>query len=361
MIAACAALALAGCARTATASRQAAAPPRVPVEVAALARRDLVETVNLVGSIAATETAELRAEIAGVVREIAVEEGQPVRKGDLLVKIDDAEIAAQADEAQSAYELAELSLKRNRELARMRNLAQADLDRAEAEFRAAKARWALQRTRLAKTSIRAPFDGIVGARSVSPGDYITSTTVIARIDDLSRLKVEFDVPESFMGRIGPGTVLHVLPVGMNPVAGEVFFVSASISRATRSGTAKAFLAKPPSQLKPGMFATVELVISVHPGVLVVPESAVLVTGSGTQIVLAREHHAGPADATEEAVADFVAVRLGIRSKGLVEVAPVRGELNEGDAVVASGVGAIALYQDARLKVKPLRRELRLGD
>ena len=342
----------AGCARSQKAAARTV--PAVPVEVTTIERKDLVETLNLVGSIAATESAQLRPEIAGVVREIAIEEGQQVQRGQLLVKIDDAELAAQADEAQSNYELAELSLRRNADLAKLHNLAPADLDRAQSEARGAKARLALQRTRLAKTEIRAPFDGVIGARSVSPGDYVTNTDVIASVDDVSRLKIEFDVPEAFVRQVHPGTPFHVNPVGQPPVAGEIFFVSAAIARDTRSSAAKGFLTHPPADLKPGMFANVELVLSVHHGVLVVPESAVLVTGAGTQIVLARTK-AGTS------VADFVPVTLGLRSKGLVEVVAVQGELHEHDAVIASGIGAIALYQDAKLDVRPLRKELRLTD
>src|SRR5258708_2903097 len=88
-------LALAGCADRKAQARRMATAQTIPVEVTTVERKDLVETLNLVGSVAATESAQLRAEIAGVVREIAIEEGQPVKKGQLLVKIDDAEIAAQ--------------------------------------------------------------------------------------------------------------------------------------------------------------------------------------------------------------------------------------------------------------------------
>lgn len=342
-----------GCAKGKVASK-ASAPSEVPVEVATIERQDLSETVNLVGSIAARESARLRSEISGVIREIAIEEGQPVRKGLLLIKLDDAEIAAQAAEAKSDYELAELTLRRNQSLAGRHTIAQSDLDRYEAEFRGAKARLDRQQTRLAKTEIRAPFDGVVGARALSPGDYVTGESALVDVYDLSRLKIEFDVPERALPQVRPGTKFRVLPLGSDPVAGEVFFVSAVIARETRSGLAKGYLIDPPPALRPGMFANVELVLAIHPGVLVVPESAILVTPTGAQIVVARKQ-------ADTYVADFVAVRLGLRSKGLVEITPLKAQVSEHDAVVASGVGAIALYPGSKIGVKPLRKELRLGE
>lgn len=346
------ALILAGCSEQKAQAKKAAAAQTVAVEVATVERRDLLETLNLVGSIAATESAQVRAEVAGIVREISFEEGQMVKKGQLLVKIDDAEISAQTEEAASVYQLAELNLKRAENLARTNTMTQADRDRAEAEYRGAKAKLALQKSRLAKTEIRAPFDGVAGSRAISPGDYVSSQSVITSIDDLSRLKIDFEVPERFLRQVKTGTPFTVKPAGAPPVSGEVFFVSSAISRDTRSSTVKGYLAKPPAELKPGMFANVELVLARHNAVLVVPESSILVSGAGTQIVLARKKDGITA-------ADFVAVTLGLRSKGFVEVTPVKGRLEEKEAVVASGVGAITLFQDAKLETKPLRKELKL--
>lgn len=332
------------------ATRKSASPQALPAEVTNVQRRNLSETLNVVGSVAARETAQVRAEIAGTVVEIVFDEGQTVKKGQLLAKIDDSEISAQTDEAAAAFRLAELNLARAENLAKTNTVTLADRDRAEAEYRGAKAKLALQRSRLAKTEVRAPFDGVVGARTLSPGDYVNNQTVITKVDDIGRLKIDFEVPERFVRLVAPGTTFSLRRTGGAPVKGEVFFVSAAVSRETRSSTVKGYLVTPPAELKPGMFANVEIVLAEHKGVLVVPESAVLVSGTGTQIVIARK-------SGEERVADFVAVQLGLRSKGFVEVSPVQGVIEENEPVVASGVGAITLFQDAKLVVKPLRKEL----
>ena len=340
-----------GCAEKKADAKNDAAVQVTPVEVMPVERRDLVETVTLVGSVAAAESAQVRTEIAGIVREIKIEEGQAVKKGQLLVKIDDSEIAAQTEEAESAYQLALLNQKRSDSLAKTSSVTQADRDRTEAEARSARARFNLQHSRLEKTEIRAPFDGVVGSRAVSPGDYVNSQSFITSVDDLSRLKIEFEVPERFFRKLHPGTTFFARTNGGAAVAGEVYFVSSSISRETRSSTVKGFLINPPVEVKPGMFANVELVLEVHKSVLVVPEGAVLMTPEGAQIVIAEDQGANH-------LASFVKVTLGLRSKGMVEIIPVEAKLSEKAIVVASGTGAIQLFQGAKLDPRPLRKELR---
>jgi membrane fusion protein (multidrug efflux system) len=136
------------------------------------------------------------------------------------------------------------------------------------------------------------------------------------------------------------------------VSGEVYFVSSAISRETRSSTVKGYLTQPPPELKPGMFANVELVLEVHKNVLVATEGSILMTPSGAQLVVVRDKGA-------DHVANIIRVELGIRSKGLVEITPIGATLREHEVVVASGAGAIQLFQDAKLDPRPLRKELRV--
>lgn len=342
-----------GCAgKKVEAKRAAAAATVIPVEVMPIERRDLVETLSLVGSVAANESAQVRAELAGIVREVTLEEGKPVKKGQLLVKIEDAEIAAQAEEAESAYQLALLNLKRSESLARTSSVTQADRDRSEAEARSARARLALQKSRLEKTEIRAPFDGVVGERTISPGDFVSNQSIITSVDDLSRLKIEFEVPERFFRKVRVGTAFKVRTESGTEVPGEVYFVSSAISRETRSSLVKGYLTNPPAELKPGMFANVELVLEVHKSVLVAAEGSILMTPGGAQLVLVR-------DKGSDHLANIVKIEIGLRSKGMVEVIPVGEKLRDNEVVVASGVGAIQLFQDAKLDPRPLRKELRV--
>ena len=327
-----------------------------PVEVAEVVRRDMAETVSVVGSLAANESASIRAEIAGQIREVFFEEGQRVTKDQVLLKIDDAELRAQFAQSEARFKLAELNLARNESLVETKTISQADYDRARSEFSASTAELSVLRVRLAKTDIKAPFDGIVGSRSISPGDYVTPASDITQIDDLSRLKIDFQVPERFLGKVRQGTKFKVraktIEVG-TPVEGEVYFVSSIIDRATRSSEVKGLLANPPEQLRPGMFSNIEIVLDVRQNVLTVPEGAILSTPSGPQIIVVRE-------SGQDKIAEFVPIVLGLRAKGFVEVQPTGEQPIEKLPVVASGVGSLVIFPGAKLAPRPLRKEFQVG-
>jgi len=330
------------------------------VEVAAVTRRDLVDTISLVGSLAANESAELRAEVAGQVREILFTEGARVAKGDSLVRIDDAELRAQLAQVNARFDLAALNVARSENLGASQTIAQSEIDRARSEFAAVRAERSLLQTRLEKTTLRAPFDGVVGARNLSPGDFVSSATPITTLDDLSRLKVDFQVPERFLSQVAVGTafIVHTRSAERAaPVRGEVYFVSSSIDRSTRSFEVKGLLADPPAEFRPGMFASIELVLEVRRQVLTVPEGAILTTPAGSQVVAVRSKSGEGGAPT----AEFVPVALGMRTCGLVEIEPLKAELADGTPVVAAGVGALILFPGAPLAPRPVREEFRIGD
>ena len=323
------------------------------VEVVQIARRDLAETLSLVGSLAANESAEMRTEIGGIVRGIFFDEGQRVEQGALLVKIDDAELQAQAAQVEARFNLAKLNVARSENLAESRTIPQSEVDRARSEYAAAEAELSLIRLRLQKTEIRAPFDGVVGSRSISPGDYVTPATVITRINDLKRLKIDFQVPERFLAKVHPGTLVRVSTraTSINEVdqtlAGEVYFVSATIDRAVRSSEVKAVLTDSAPGLRPGMFANITLVLEQKHDVVVVPEGAILTNARGIQIITVDRSDGTPKVA-------FVPVSTGLRTNGVVEVVPLKGELPDGTEVVASGVGALILFPGAPVDPRPVR-------
>lgn len=322
------------------------------VEVTPIMRRDLEETLTVVGSLAPNESAIIRPEIAGLVRAIYFEEGQRVKQGDILMKIDDAELLAQYSQVEARYKLAELNVARSESLSESRTISQSEYDRSRSEFSAAQAELSLLRLRLAKTEVKAPFDGIVGARSISPGDYVTTNSTLTTINDLSRLKITFLVPERFIQKVNNGTRFQLKSKdisGNEAVTGEVYFVSSVIDRATRSSEIKGMLDNPPPTLKPGMFANIEIVLDVRKGALTVPEGSILASPTGTQIITVK-------DVDGDKVAEFVNVQLGLRARGFVEITPTQGALAEQQQVVASGVGGLALYPGIRLAPRPLRDE-----
>ncbi len=325
------------------------------VEVIAIERRDLAETLRVVGSLSPNETATIRPEMSGLIRSIHFEEGQRVKKGDPLAKIDDAELQAQLAQTRARHELARLNLERADNLRQTQSNTQADVDRARSEFTATQAEIELLTVRLGRTDIRAPFDGVVESRTLSPGDYVNTQAVITTVNDLSRLKVEFQVPERYLTKVRRGTKfrlqLTTTEVAAN-VAGEVYFVNSVIERQTRSSEVKGYLSAPNAALKAGMFAVIEIVLEVRRGALTVPEGAILIEQRGPQIITVVEKDG-------ESLAAFVPVVLGLRSRGLVEVKALKGQLPEKQLVVAAGVGALALFPGSRLDPRPLRAEFRV--
>ncbi|HYC72237.1 MAG TPA: efflux RND transporter periplasmic adaptor subunit [Opitutaceae bacterium] len=354
-------LGIAGCARkenAAAPTRAAGAGQKQPVEVVNVTRRDLVESLSLVGSLAPNETAQIRAEISGQVRSVRFNEGEHVTRGQVLLQLDDSEIRAQLAQAEARFRLAELNLKRSEDLTQARSMSQAEADRVRSEHASVEAELQLLRVRLDKLEIKAPFDGIAGARTVSPGDYVTAATIITTIDDLSRLKVDFQIPERFAERVKPGskfTLRAQTPAGEVRSEGEVYFISSIIDRATRASQVKGYLGADRPGLKPGMFANIDIILQVRRGALTVPEGSILTTPNGTQVIAVRGKEG-------DNVAEFVPVKLGLREKGLVEVTPLKdGALQEEHPVVASGVGALILYPGIKVEPRPLRQEFRIGE
>jgi membrane fusion protein (multidrug efflux system) len=349
-----------GCAKKGPGSPAAAAGggarQKQVVEVAPVTRRDLVDTLTVIGSLAANESAELRPEMSGLVQEIRFDEGQIVKRGDVLLKIEDTELRAQYDQTEARFQLAELNVARSETLSKTKTIPESEADRARSEFAVAKAELALLRTRLDKTEVKAPFDGVVGGRVVSPGDYVTSQTVITTLDDLTRLKVEFQVPERYLDKVTHDTTFNIWSSAIdrsNAVRGDVYFVSPVIDRNTRSSEIKGLLDHPPPALKPGMFTYVDLILDVRKAALTVPEGSILLSSSGTQVITVREEGG-------ESLAEFVSVTLGMRVPGLVEVTSAKGTFGENTSVVAAGVGALILYPGARLEPRPLRPEFQIG-
>ncbi len=321
-----------------------------PVEVMPIQEMTLRETVELVGTIAANESAELRSEISGTLIDISFDEGGKVKKGDPIAKLDTRELDAQLAEARARFALASRNLERNTRLLESNAISQLEVDAARAEEAQLQAAIDLLEVRLAKSTITAPFDGVASARTLSVGDYVTAESVIATLDDLSRLKVEIDVPERYLPNLQPGTTFS-LRTATSPadetVTGEVYFVSSRIDAQTRSTQVKGYVLDPPPFIKPGMFANVSLILRTVEKALVVPETAVLNTERGSVLI-------SPVDQDGETVAEFVPVKTGLRIPGYVQVSQVGPPLNVGDRIVSAGVGGLILFPGAKITpVDPL--------
>src|SRR5688572_31657719 len=257
-------------------------PGGMAVQVIAVeARREpVMETLSLVGSLLANEVVEVKSEIEGAVLSLPFDEGQRVKKGDLLVQLDDSKLAAGLAEAEANFKLTETTYERNKQLFADKLISQQEYDQSQSAFAASRATVARRKSELKETRIFASFAGIVGGRQVSPGQVIGKNTTITWVVDLDRLKAEFSVPERFLGllRLGQKMEMAVAAYPADKFVGEVYFIGPQVDPATRTALVRAYVSNADQKLKPGMFANLDLNLRVKEDAVTIPEPALMPIG-----------------------------------------------------------------------------------
>jgi membrane fusion protein (multidrug efflux system) len=266
--------------------------------------------LRAIGSLQSDESVQISSEIAGRVTELPFTEGATVAAGDVLVKLDDALVAAEVADTQARYNLATGNLGRANTLARSGNVTERARDEATANAETSRVALELAKVRLAKHTIRAPFSGMVGIRKVSPGAYVAVGQPIVNIEKIDALKVDFQLPELFLSQIKPGQSVDVtvdaIPDRVFP--GTVYAIDPHVDVNGRALKIRARLPNGDGILRPGLFVRVIVKGETKRGVLLVPESAIVPRGTD-KIVFAVE--GGRAIETK--------VALGARKDGMVEV------------------------------------------
>lgn len=296
----------------------------VPVIVATVQPVEFADRIEAIGTAKANESVEITAKVTDTVREVNFEDGMEVRAGQILVELTKAEEVALLEEARATLAEAELQYRRIADLVSRGSASRARLDEQTRIRDGAKARVDALEARLADRRIRAPFSGVLGFRQVSPGTLITPGTVIATLDDVDPIKLDFAVPETFLAALKPGLEIEA----RSPTyEGRLFYgtirtVDSRVDPATRAVTVRAEVANPDRLLRPGMLLTVE-VIRNRQKLLAVPEEA-LVPIQDRQYVY---------QVTDDSVAERVPVEVGRRRPGIVEIA---GGLDGGARVVVEG-------------------------
>lgn len=307
------------------APRAAGGPPPVTVELATVKREPMRDIVALVGAFAAEESVMIRPEAEGVIETVAFDEGQHVEAGTLLVRLRDGEERAMLAEAEAQLELARQEYERAKTLAARRSLSQSELDRARAQMEVAGARVDRRRVELEQKEVRAPFDGVLGSRLVSPGDRVDHEIDIVQIDAIERLRLLFTLPEMAVGlvRIGYPLEISVAPYPGETFRGEIYFIAPTVDPQNRRLTVKALVPNENHRLRPGLFADIRAKVAEHPDALVVPETAVTYDARGAFV--------WKVDA--EGVASRSSIEMGIRAGGRIEIL---SGLEEGDRIVSAG-------------------------
>jgi membrane fusion protein (multidrug efflux system) len=282
----------------------------VAVEAANAKPTKTTRDLRAIGSLRSDESVQIASEIAGRIVEMPLQEGMPVKAGDVLVKLDEALARAEVTDTTARYEFAKGNLDRANTLSRTGNVTGRARDEASTNAETAMAAVELAKTRLSKHVIRAPFPGTVGLRVVSPGAYIGVGAPIVNLEKIDTLKVDFKLPELNLSEIKTGQSIEVsvdaLPGRTFP--GTIYAIDPHVDVNGRSLSIRATLPNPDGTLRPGLFARILVKGLTEREVVVVPESAIVPRG-GENVVYA----------IEDGKAVESKVKLGSRNAGFVEV------------------------------------------
>ncbi|HEX8294743.1 MAG TPA: efflux RND transporter periplasmic adaptor subunit, partial [Chthoniobacteraceae bacterium] len=252
------------------------APPPASVTTVVVKAQTWQPVLSAVGSLKAVNGVMVSTDLAGIVSEIAFESGTQVKKGDLLVKLDTQQEEAQLQSSLARLSLAKADLTRKRDLLAKRAISQSDWDTAESQLAQTQADVEQMKALAARKRIAAPFDGLVGIRSVNVGQYLNPGAAIVPLQSVDPIYVEFSLPQQQLDVISKGKKLRLNASGLSGPAfeGEITAVNSQVDEATRNIMVQGTIANADQKLRPGMFVEVEVLLEEQPGVLTVPSSAI---------------------------------------------------------------------------------------
>ncbi len=233
--------------------------------------------IKAVGSLKAVQGVDVSSDLSGIVTEIAFESGKPIKKGELLLKLDTKQEEAQLKAAIAAARLSKVNVDRQRELLSRRATSQSEYDTAVANADQAEANVDQVRAVIARKTILAPFDGVLGIRKVNIGQYLDVGKPIVTLESQDPIYVEFALPQQELSRITLGRKVRVMAAGIEgkEFAGEITAINSKVDESTRNIALEATLSNQEHLLRGGMFVNVEVVLPKVDGVIVVPASAIV--------------------------------------------------------------------------------------
>lgn len=307
------------------AATQRQAPPPPAVEFVTPTTRQVVERAEAVGTARANESVTLTAKQTGTVARILFQEGQTVRAGQALVELESRERAADMDsvraeiaQARAAADEIRQQLDRTRALRATGNAPEARVDQLESQLRAAEGRIRQNESRLRAADARlddfriaAPFEGRVGLRQVSVGALLQPGTVVTTLDDVRTIKVDFSIPEQYLGVLRQGLAVNATTPAFAGRAfqGTVTAIDTRVDPATRAVRLNATFDNADSALKPGMFLNIGLAVATRENALIVPEDALVAEGARQFVFVVADGRSLRRE-----------VKLGLRQQGEVEIA-----------------------------------------
>ena len=322
------------------------ADPPVVVDVIVASLQKVDNTIEASGTVIANENVELHPDGSGLLTYLNIPEGKYVTKGTILAKINSADLVAQYQRSKVQLDLAQKTEERLKKLLSVNGINQSDYDIALNQVNSIKADMAYTQTLIDKTIIRAPFNGTLGLRQVSPGAYVTPATVIATLQQLGRVKIDFTIPEQYGNLLKTGSIVEVEVDAANQVRqnASIIAIEPQANEQTRNLIVRAVLAG--TTANPGAFAKVY----------------VGARGSGKLAVMVPTNTIIPNDLNNQLIvikngkSNFVNVNTGIRLANNVEI--TKG-VNAGDTVIVTGV--LFVRPNSAVKIRSVKTLAQIND
>ena len=312
-------------------------PKATTVDGVVVAGSSLEENIAAVGTLLANEQAELRPEIQGRIASILFTEGTPVPKGALLIKLNDSDFIAQLAKLEANLKLQKENAARQRQLFEMNGASRQQYDEATTLVTVTEADISFVKSQLNKTEIRAPFAGVIGLRNISVGRVVGPGDIIATIQQVDPVKVEFSVPEKYASIVSAGKEIQFTLDGNNTIqTARIYAMEPKIDPVTRTVTVRATAANPEGKLIPGSFARVLFSISKSDSALLIPTQSVIPVLKGKKVMVVRN-----------GMAVSQMVTTGVRKEKEVEIT---SGLKTGDTVLTTGLMQVRDSMMVQVKV-----------
>lgn len=316
---------------------QAAPPPTVDVIIAS--SQTIPNTIEANGTVVAGEFVEIKPEISGRLTYLNVAEGSRIAKGSVIAKINDADLRAQLNKVKVQLQLAEITVDRYKKLLEIQGINRADYDVALNQVNSLNADIGIIQADLAKTVVRSPFSGVVGLRQVSNGAIVSPTTVLATLQQMGKIRIDFTLPENYANLLKRGNTVVVETNGLGSAKrrATIIAIEPQISTTTRNVIVRARL-DDASNVNPGSFVKVYVDAGEDSGMMI-PANSIIPDARAKQVVIVKNGKA-----------KFVDIETGVRQVGAVQVL---SGLKTGDSVVISGV--LFARPNATVKVRSVKK------
>lgn len=283
----------------------------------------LTENVTTSGSLLPAEETELHPEASGRVVSLQLPEGRTVRKGTLLLKIFDEDLRTQLRKLETQIKQAEITEQRLSDLIKVKGVSQQEYDLAVLQTQTLRSELELVKINIEKTELRAPYDGIIGLRNISPGAYVTPATAVTTLRSASALKLDFSVPEKYSSllKTGQSVVFNVEGSEVDHTA-VVQATEQSIEAESRNLRVRAQV-RNSQGLLPGAFAEVTLALGNKQQALMIPNQAIIPQARDKQVIVSKGGKA-----------KFVSVKTGVRQASMIEITD---GLQAGDTICTTGI------------------------